>query len=395
MSLETRLAALVSRLGQQTKATRLYRPGGFQADGFTRRMRYHFGSAGVDSVTTYNTGHQRMAFQLPVGVKQWRLVMSNRPPTGAAPTAPAITCNGVWFGEAFRDATSPGPNSWFVGNPTQALNSFTIPANGGEYVSPWVTAANLIPSDPTKPYQISMGWTKTVNGSVIYRGAGGAANTTVAADASTGALFIGWQVAVMFSVAIEYEFEGGAKTLVALGDSNTEGWGCLTLMQSWHQRASRRLRMPCALSGDFGNTADGFANAALTEPAWSRITGLNIDAAIVSLGTNDSGSGRTLAQYQASIFAIRQKLVSIGIKDVFFTTIAPHGQTTTNEALRKSYNTWLLSGQPDALDVFDFNKALESTVGANTLRTEYHTGDGIHWDDEGHQALNLCIPGIG
>lgn len=402
MSLETQISALATRIGQEFKEVAPYRPGGFQpspAVPGTRRAQYAFGSGGIDSVTTYNTGHQRMPFELPVATKQWRIRISNRPPIGAAPTLPAITCNGIWMGEAYRDTVTGVTNTWYVGNPVQALSSFTIPANGAEYVSPWVTASNLQFVDVLKAYQISMGWTKTVNGSVIYRGSHGAANDTTAANASVGAPFIGVQVATFFSVSIEYEFVGSNKTFVAMGDSNTEGWGNLYGYNTWHQRLSRRMKMPIALSADFGSTAAQWAAAPLTDPGWTRIspanTGLNIDGAIVSLGTNDASTSRTLAQYQADMYTIRNRLVAMGIKDVYFTTIAPANFGTTPEAIRKSYNAWMVSGAADVTDVLDFNSALESTVGAATLRTDFNFGDNIHWNDAAMYRLNQAIPFIG
>ena len=398
MSLETRLAALVGRLGQETKAARPARPGGFVAGSSgTRRAQFAFGCGGMDTVVTHDTGHQRMPFQLPVGVKQWRLCISNAPPMGAV-TAPAINCTGVWFGPAYRDPTTGNPNGWYgAGNPTQAIAAFTIPANGGEYRSPWVTTASLLPSDPSKAYVISMGWTKTVNGSTIYRGCGGAANNTTAADAAASGPIIGINQGVMFSVAIEYEFAGSNKIVLAgPGDSLTEGYGPTLNMNNWQHRFSMREKLPMVTTADFGSSAQQWAAAAITEPGYKRIIdgGFNIDAAIVHLGTNDLNSGRTLAQIQADLYAVRNKLVTnLGIKEIYFTTIAPRNLAAAPEAVRKTVNTWLTSNQPDVTEVFDFKSALETTIDGVTLRTD-SSFDGIHWTNYGTLRASLAIPSI-
>jgi len=149
-------------------------------------------------------------------------------------------------------------------------------------------------------------------------------------------------------------------------------------------------------TADFGQSAQVLGAAALTEPYYKRIidSGCNIDAAIVHLGTNDINSGRTLAQVQADLYAFRNKIYNgLGIKEIYFTTIAPRNLAAAPEAVRKTVNTWLTSNQPDVTEVFDFKSALETTIDGVTLRTD-SSFDGIHWTNYGTLRASLAIPSI-
>lgn len=351
------------------------RPGGYQPDG-TRRAAFMFGCGGEGSQTGFNAGHARIPFRIPVGTTRWRVVFQNSTPAGVSTGAPTVNVNGVWLGEDFRNLDTGDPISWWAGTPVQAVPAFTL-SGGTLYRSAWVTASDL-QLVAGRTHMIAYGWTKTSG--TIYTGSGGSWTTTAAADVTAAQPAATYQPWVPFHVAIEYEFAGNQRVLVAVGDSITEGAKHVWNMWSWHQMLSMRLGIPVCLSAQFGSFAGtispGWNASATTEPRWTRIQtgGLNIDAGIVYLGTNETAWGGTLQQTQQGLHGTMSKMRTIwGLRDVYFCTLHPRNLATTDagEILRLQINAWLRSGQPTANGVFDLARAVETTLNGPTLATIY------------------------
>lgn len=359
----------------------------------TRRAAFMFGCGGQEIRTDYNTGHFRTAFRVPVKTTRWRLRISNKDPGGASSTS-AINATGLWTGKNFAHLETGQPTTWFDGsNYSQTIPAFTIPANGAEYVSSWVTAAGS-QFDPITPYMMSMGWSKVTAGSQIYCGSSGGWTTTVAADASVSApngVAVGF---IPFAAQIEYEFVGNNRVFLAIGDSLTEGFGAALPMNTWHQRASIRLGIPFAMTADFGALTTDYGNAAMTVPRWQRIVdaGLTLDGAIIHLGTNDASTSVAGATYQAAMHNTYAKLrgAPLNVRDIYYSTIAPRTLTGTPETTRTNYNAWLLESDAYRAGVFDFCEAVENGMGNTALRPTY-AFDATHWNTRGHTKVGHAV----
>ncbi len=221
----------------------------------------------------------------------------------------------------------------------------------------------------------------------------------------------------------------GAASVIALGDSITDGAN--TTVDANHRwpdflaqrlQATRDLRhlgvVNVGISGNRllhdpnpppGSDAEGFA-AYFGESALRRF---DRDVAaqpgaryvIVLLGVNDLGHPGTVAPESekvsaADIINAHRQLIARaherGLK-IYGGTIAPfRGDTfgfysAENEAARQAVNRWIrTSGEYDG--VIDFDKALRDPDQPDRLLSRYDSGDHLHPNDAGTQAMAQTIP---
>lgn len=369
-------AAELNRMerGVRDAARLMDRPGGFTSlDPPTRRAAFMWGGGNETTFTDKNTGFIRLPFQIPVATTRWRVRIRNANASGTTTGAGAVTYGPFDIMSAFRNFDTGDMVSW-SGTPARALAASSSQAAGAaDWVSAWVTASNLqIPANLT--YYLQMQYSKT-SGSTVYAGSGGCYYSATLADATSTTPAMTYFPYVPFNIAIEYEFVGGNKILVAVGDSITEGAKHVWNINSWHQIISQRYQMPVALSGAFGSFASDFGSAAtLAQPRWQRIrdAGLDIDAGIMMLGTNETAFGGTLLQAQQGIHGTATRMRSEwGARDVYAMTIFPQNATSTRETLRGQVNAWLRSGSPLLQGVFDTQPWLESAIDGPNMRASY------------------------
>jgi lysophospholipase L1-like esterase len=75
---------------------------------------------------------------------------------------------------------------------------------------------------------------------------------------------------------------------------------------------------------------------------------------------------------------------------VFGATLTPAGAPPAREAIRLAVNAWIrTSGAFDG--VIDFDAALRNPANADRLRRDYDSGDGIHPNDAGYEAMGAAI----
>lgn len=351
----------------------------------TRRAQFAWGCGGATIWSgNLHDAHQRLPIRLPVDTTRWRLRIGNQTPFGTKEPG-VVSFTSVYVGTAAVDATTGAPTGQFASAPVQALEAFASPADGSDFVTDWVTAvpAQLAANDLQL---VSMGWTKATTTN-IRNGPGTMWFGTNDADAGsmTPAGF-GPASNIAFAVAIEYEFTSGQRIGLALGDSLTEGQAAGGTLNLWHQRLSRRIGAPVALTAASGTTSGQWVSP--SAPAWSRLenAGLTIDYAIVQLGVNDAFNSVTLAAYQANMRWIISRLrTTLGIRDIYLVNIAPRGATAGSaiENSRVALNTWLNAGPTEARAVFDVDAAVASGIAANTIRADADSGDGLHWSSVG------------
>ena len=219
---------------------------------------------------------------------------------------------------------------------------------------------------------------------------------------------------------VDVQSSNGARAIVALGDSITNGFRASALVD-WPDMLQDRLdaaRCPRAVlnAGIDGNqVAAANGSFGLGEPMRDRV-GNDVLAAsrvrylIVLGGVNDIGlstmaahrrkkqtpdagalAGPVIAAQKAILDAARAR----GLR-VYGATILPFEGTTQTytpqgEAAREQINAWIRG--PAGYDhVIDFDAALRDPDHPRRLRKTYDSGDNLHPSDAGYRAMAGAIP---
>lgn len=224
-----------------------------------------------------------------------------------------------------------------------------------------------------------------------------------------------------FLASVDVDAPGDAATVVAFGDSITNGtgstWGG---NRRWPDQLADRLSARggrvwgVANAGISGNRVlgDGTGESALTRLDRDVFSLPNVKTLILFEGINDIG--RSYAHYQGEaaetqrllqgrltdaaqmIAAYRQIIDRAHQQDikVFGATIAPFKGASywspEGEAARQEINRFIrTSGAFDA--VFDFDRALADPADPASMRADYHSGDHLHGSDAGYTAVVQSI----
>ncbi|NIJ20159.1 lysophospholipase L1-like esterase [Sphingomonas naasensis] len=210
----------------------------------------------------------------------------------------------------------------------------------------------------------------------------------------------------------------GARALVILGDSITDGYGVQPNTNArWPDRLAVRLRAHPAtrdlavlnagiggnrlrLDGTGPNALARFEREVLAPPG---VTHLLVLEGINDLGTLTRDAPATPAQHAALVREMIGVLAQIvgrararGIK-VIGGTIMPDGASAyyhpdaANEADRAAVNAWIRKpGNFDA--VIDFDAAMRDPADPTRLRKDLDSGDGLHPSIPGYQAMADAVP---
>jgi lysophospholipase L1-like esterase len=220
-----------------------------------------------------------------------------------------------------------------------------------------------------------------------------------------------------FVAAVEVDAPEDARTIVALGDSITDGAGSTGgANRRWPDVLAERLaaagsRWGVANQGISGNRVlgDGAGLSALARLDQDVLAMPNVGALIVFEGVNDIGLAfgrfdegpmaeaakanpawkidvpRMIAGYRQ----IAARARANGIK-VYGATIAPYKGSfywsPEGEAARQEINRFIrTSGVFDA--VLDFDQIIRDPADPAAMRADYHSGDFLHGSDAGYRAL--------
>ena len=224
-----------------------------------------------------------------------------------------------------------------------------------------------------------------------------------------------------FLASVDVDAPGDAATVVAFGDSITNGtgstWGG---NRRWPDQLADRLAAldgrvwGVANAGISGNRVlgDGTGESALTRLDRDVFSLPNVKVLILFEGINDIG--RSYAHYEGAaaeiqktlqgrltaaaqmIAAYRQIIARAHQHDirVFGATIAPFKGASywspEGEAVRQEINRFIrTSGAFDA--VLDFDKVLADPADPVSMRPGYHAGDHLHGSDDGYKAVTDSI----
>lgn len=275
------------------------------------------------------------------------------------------------------------PNGNYKATPSRIHGAFTSPADGSEWVSPWINR----PLAAGTEYLLSYGFTAAA-GQEFYYHVGRSWGTATAADANavTGPPGTGLP---LFDVWIEAETPATTPTVASIGDSISCGVGATNpVRDSW---LSMYARGRGALPVHYGGSGDALSTSTdATWQKWTRWASLaRPDAVIFALGSNDIFTGSTLAQTQAG-FATVAALVRERISpNIYLATVTPRTNVTgVQEDVRRQYNTWLRTLPGGARDVFEYGEAVSTD---DETITPAYDADGLHFTTAGYEAMASAI----
>ena len=221
-----------------------------------------------------------------------------------------------------------------------------------------------------------------------------------------------------FLTGVEVDAPGRAATLVAFGDSITDGVGStMDANRRWPDVLAERLAARggaawgVANQGISGNRVlhDGFAQSALARFDRDVLAVPAARVVVVFEGVNDLGRSVALTGPLASVFGppdpitaedliagYRQLIVRAharGLK-IIGATIAPYKGAATwspqGEAMRAAVNDWIRRG--GGFDgVIDFDAVLRDPADPMQMRADYQAGDHLHGSDAGYRAMAESI----
>ncbi|MGO1051394.1 GDSL-type esterase/lipase family protein [Crossiella sp. CA198] len=209
-------------------------------------------------------------------------------------------------------------------------------------------------------------------------------------------------------------------TVVAYGSSVVDGHGSTVCgpgctangnNRRWTDDLARRTqslppteRLAVANAGVGGTTSA--ATCPLTPP---QLAGLDaqtrldrdirslhgVTAVIYYYGTNDLAFGCQAGQILDSYRAVFTRLRAAGLK-IHVVPITPRpGYSPQQNQYRAEVNNFIRAGGncAGACDsVIDFDQVLRDPANPNTIRADYDSGDGIHANQKGHEALARSVP---
>jgi lysophospholipase L1-like esterase len=225
-----------------------------------------------------------------------------------------------------------------------------------------------------------------------------------------------------FLATVDVDAPGDAATVVAFGDSITNGtgstWGG---NKRWPDQFAERLLARhdrvwgVANEGISGNRVlgDGTGESALTRLDRDVFSLPNVKALILFEGINDIG--RSYAHYKTAKGVAEQQALQARLTDpeqmiaaykqiiarahqhgikVFGATIAPYKGASyyspEGDAVRQKINDFIrTSGAFDG--VFDFDRALADPADPSSMRAAYQAGDHLHGSDAGYRAVAAAI----
>jgi lysophospholipase L1-like esterase len=346
----------------------------------------------------------RQRVRVSVGGAQIRILLSNQ--FGAAP----VTVGAATVGLA-ADPASVKPGSirplTFGGRRT-----VTIPPG-----APVLSDPVALPVAAGEELSLSLYFPQAVPSPTVHSAALKRAVVTGPGD-FTGAEHVeakGTSTSSMLVSAVLVAPARSTRVLVALGDSITDGIGSSVEADSgWTSDLVRRvaksgLALAVVNQGIGGNqlSHEGFGQSALARFDRDVLAQAGVTHVVVLEGTNDIGfpgvklGGKYLADPadvrtpDELIGAYRQLIARAhahGLRIVgatltpFEGTTLPGYYSEAKEATRQAVNAWIRSG--GAFDgVIDFDAALRDPAHPTRLQARYASGDNLHPNDAGHQAM--------
>lgn len=350
------------------------------------------GTPHVAAVLDYN---ERIVDVLPVDATRFRFRIGNRRVgnTDSILTTPVTLPNGIYMGPPKVGANNRWDYTCTAAMTQVVTGAITVPVDGTDYVSPWVTPAAFALLRGT-PYLASFGFTSANSGTGIGAGAACQAGLITASGSSQAGvqspagITIVTNPGVLLDIRLEYETQNVAPVVCVIGDSICEGVsdGDILLSapgtcpyEAWPGQA--------ALKGGFNVANLGIAStggaawASLSAGAWTRadLATTVPDIFVLSIGTNDLGNAApattiTAAAAQGGIAQILTNIRTIAPNaKIYLATINPRSDLTT------VYGGVLTS---------------DVAIGATSLPVSFNPGNSLVLVDSGRFQEQALVSGV-
>jgi lysophospholipase L1-like esterase len=216
--------------------------------------------------------------------------------------------------------------------------------------------------------------------------------------------------------AIEVESASSAGSIVAFGDSITDGT-CSTLdaHDRWEDIVSlrlglqdgARLRAKAVVNEGIGGntiTKEGLTPPADSTPGLERfdrdvLSHHGITDVVLFMGTNDIRRGAPAAQVIAGMTSLTRQIKAKGMRAIAVTIIprhnvAPSGTNTGWDSektrIRNEVNQWIRAKAPFD-GVIDFDKVVRDPSNPDLMQPPFNCGDGIHPSPAGYYAMGASV----
>jgi len=306
-----------------------------------------------------------------------------------------------------------------LGGAVVAGNSVPLTFGGSRGIvipagAPAVSDPVALPVAPMSDLAVSIYFPGTVQATTIHNAAYQANYISSGGDHTNVANMPVQRAIASWPYLTEVDVDAGAPVLVVAGDSVTDGVGSSSgLNRRWPDFLARRLQAELPAQRVAVVNRGISANRMLADTDTALIAGNDLlerfDRDVLStagvrglallIGINDivySPSSRPLSP--ESMFAGYRQLIERahvhGIP-VMGATLPPfYGfvyYTPAREAVRQAVNAWMRSAAPFDL-LADIDVALRSADTPHILRAQFDSGDHLHPNDNGYQALAAAVP---
>lgn len=353
------------------------------------------------STQSFSNQTLRLVVRASVGGSRVRIRLSNeRGNTDLRVGGAAI---GLRAGGA---AVAAGANATLTFGGNRAI---TIPA-GAPAVSDPVNLAVA----PFSDLAVSVYFPGTVQATTLHNAAYQANYVSTAGDHTAVANMPVQRSFASWPFLTEVDVDAGAPVLVVAGDSVTDGVGSTSgANRRWPDWLARRLQAELG-NGRIGVVNRGIsANRMLADTDTALVAGndllerfdrdvlatAGVAGLAVLIGINDivySPASAPLAP--ESMFAGYRQLIErahLHGLPVLGMTLPPFSgfvyYTPAREAVRQAVNGWMRGAAPFDL-LADIDAALRDAGAPQRLRAEYDSGDHLHPNDAGYQALAAAVP---
>lgn len=201
-----------------------------------------------------------------------------------------------------------------------------------------------------------------------------------------------------FLAGVEVQAGAGASSIVAFGDSITSGAGTPSdANRRWPDVLARRLLNEGLPRGVLNQGMDGnrLWYSYLSENAQARFGRDALDApgvrhVIILIGINDLRAGTPAERVISGLQQLAARAKARGLR-VYGGTLLPNGSAAESvQDQREVVNRWIrTSGEFHA--VIDFDAALRDPAQPRRLRPLYDSGDTLHPNSAGHEAMANAI----
>jgi lysophospholipase L1-like esterase len=353
------------------------------------------------STQSFSNQTLRLVVRASVGGSRVRIRLSNE--RGSTDLRVGGAAIGVRVGGAVVAAGANVPLS-FGGS-----RAITIPA-GAPAVSDPVTLAVA----PFADLAVSIYFPGTVQATTIHNAAYQANYVSTAGDHTATVSLPVQRSFASWPFLTEVDVDAGAPVLVVAGDSVTDGVGSTSgANRRWPDYLARRLQAELS-NGRIGVVNRGIsANRLLADTGSAMVAGNDllerfdrdvlatpgVSGLALLIGINDIVYSPASAPLpaEALIAGYRQPIERAHLHGlpVMGATLPPFSgfvyYTPAREAVRQAVNAWMRSAAPFDL-LADLDLALRDPGAAQRLRTGYDSGDHLHPNDAGYQALAAAVP---